>query len=142
MPAEAHPAFLRSEISFRIPLVGVLDQAGAITFLLSYVITFRATLERIVFIPDVAGAGAGATQSLDVRKGNASGTILASAVPTLANHVLGGPGVVGAVSAANDEAAKFKDNDTLSITKAAGTVFSAGGGTLKLIFRQRLQARA
>jgi hypothetical protein len=50
--------------------------------------------------------------------------------------------VAGSVTAANDALARFADADTISITKAAGgTVFSAGGGTLRLLFRQRPQAR-
>ena len=142
MPRETFPAFVRTTIDFRIPLTGVLDTAGAVTYLLSYVVPFKAVLERVTYIPDVTGAGAGATQAISVRKGNASGTILATVTPTLANHVLGAAGLATAVAAATDETAKFVDNDTLSITKAAGTVFSAAGGTLQLTFRQRPQGRA
>lgn len=142
MPRETFPAFIRTVIPVRIPLVGVLDTAGAVTFLLSHVIRFKGTFERAAFVPDVAGAGAGATQAIRIRKGAAAGTILATVTPTLANHVLGGAGIEGAVAAADDEAARFVDNDTLSITKDAGTVFTAAGGTLFLTFRQRPQARA
>lgn len=141
MPREAGPGFIRTVQSFRIPLVGVLDQAGAITFVLSAVLGFKAELESLRFIPDVAGAGAGATQALSVRKGNASGTILATVTPTLANHVLGGPTLTASVAAAQANDAKFSDTDTFSITKAAGTVFTGAGGTLLLVFRQRPQAR-
>jgi len=142
MPRETFPAFVRTSLNFRIPLTGVLDTSGAVTFLLSYVVPFKATLERVVFVPDVAGAGAGATQALVVRKGNASGTALATVTPTLANHVMGAAGLVTTVAAATDDSARFVDGDTLSITKTAGTVFSAAGGTLQLIFRQRPQGRA
>jgi len=142
MPRETFPAFVRTTLDFRIPLTGVLDQAGAITYLLSYVIPFKAVLERVAYIPDVTGAGASATQAISVRKGNATGTILATVTPTLALHVMGAAGIVTPVAAATDEAAKFVDGDTLSITKAAGTVFSAAGGTLQLTFRQRPQGRA
>lgn len=141
MPREAFPAFVRTNMTIRIPLVGVLDQAGAVTVLLSHVIRFKCFLERATFLPDVAGAGAGATQALRVRKGNAAGTILATVTPTLANHVLGGAGIEGAVAAVDSEIARFVDGDTLSITKDAGTVFTAAGGTLELTFRQRPQGR-
>jgi len=142
MPRATSPAFVRTVLPVRIPLVGVLDQAGAVTFLLSFVMPFKAILERATFIPDVTGAGAGATQALRIRKGNATGAIIATVTPTLANHVFGGPGVVGTVAAADDQNARFVDLDTLSITKDAGTVFSAAGGTLFLTFRQNPQARA
>jgi hypothetical protein len=143
MPRETFPAGIRTAIDMRIPLTGVLDQAGAVTFLLSYVMPFKALLERVEYIPDVTGAGAGATQALRVRKGNATGAIIATVTPTLANHVLGGPGLTGSVAPAdiNSGAALFKDNDTLSITKDAGTVFSAAGGTLRMVFWQRNQSR-
>lgn len=141
MPAERAPFFVRTMLPFRIPLTGVLDQAGAVTYLLNFVPGFRGEIEKVWYIPDVAGAGAGATQQLSVRKGNASGTIVAFVTPTLATHVMGGAGIAGSVSAANDETAKFRDTDTLSITKEAGTVFSAAGGTLWIQFRQKPQAR-
>lgn len=142
MPKEVGPLFTRSHVDVRIPLTGVLDQAGAVTFLASHVLGYIATLEKAVYIPDVAGAGAGAAQTLEIRKGGAAGTIIATVALTLATHVLGGAGISGSVSAANDAVARFGDTDGLSITKAAGgTVFSAGGGTLRLVFRQRPQAR-
>jgi hypothetical protein len=141
MPRETNPAFVRTTLAFRIPLTGVLDQAGAITYLLSFVMPFKAVLERVTYIPDVAGAGAGATQAISVRKGNASGTVLATVTPTLALHVMGAAGIVATVAAADEDKARFVDGDTLSITKAAGTVFSAAGGTLILTFRQRPQAK-
>lgn len=143
MPREVNPAFIRSHHVMRIPLTGVLDQAGAVTFLDSLVIPYRCALERVTFIPDVAGAGAGASQVFKVRKGAAaSTTVLATLTLTLATHVMGGAGIVATVAAADDQAATFKDGDLLSITKdAGGTVFSGGGGTLQLTFRQRPQNR-
>lgn len=143
MPREVFPGFIREIVSLRIPLVGVLDQAGAVTFLASFVPGFRGEIEKAVYVPDVAGAGVGAAQTLEIRKGGAAGTIVATVALTLANHVLGGAGLSGAVSAANDETAKFRDTDTISITKAAGgTVFSAGGGTLLIYVRQKPQSRS
>jgi hypothetical protein len=141
MPKEAGPSFIRTPIDVRLPLVGFFDQAGAVTFLLSHVMGFVMTLERVVFIPDVTGAGAGATQAVRIRKGNATGAIVATVTPTLANHVMGAGGVAANVALADEGAARFTDTDTMSITKDAGTVFSAAGGTLRLIFRQKPQAR-
>jgi len=143
MPRETFPAFVRTSIDISIPLVGVLDTAGAVSILVSYVVPFKGSLERVEFIPDVVAAGAGATQPIVVRKGGATGTALATVTPALATAVLGGPGIVANVAAALESDARFVDGDTLSVTKTAGgTVFSAGGGHLRLIFRQRPQARA
>jgi hypothetical protein len=142
MPRENNPGFIRGAFAFRIPLVGVLDQAGAITYLASFVPGFILTIEKLVFVPDVAGAGAGATQDLVVRKGAAAGTALATVTVTLALHVLGGPGIASAaVVASLDDTARLSDADALSITKTAGTVFTAGGGTLLVFYRTRNQAR-
>lgn len=139
MPRETTPGYHREVIPIPIPQAGFLDQAGAVTLVLSMPLGFQCELEKAVYIPAVAGAGAGASQQLRVRKGNATGTILASPLLTLANHVLGGAGI----SAAGDESAssKLRDADTISITKDAGTVFTTGNGTLLLIVRQRAQAR-
>lgn len=141
MPREDFPGGVRTPIDIRVPLVGVLDQAGAISLLVSYPISFKARLERAEFLPDVTGAGAGATQALVVRKGAAAGTALVTVTPTLATHVLGGAGIRTDVAATIGDDAFFKDGDTLSITKSAGTVFSAAGGTLRLIFFQKPQGR-
>lgn len=148
MPPERGPAYTRTMIDVPIALLGFLDQAGAVTFLLSRVIGFRGTLEKAIFIPSSTGAGAAATQAIRVRKGNATGAILATVTATVANAVLGGAGVEGLVSAADmslggaQAGAQFNDTDTVSITKDAGTVFTAVSGSLMLQFRQRLQARA
>lgn len=141
MPRETFPAGVRTSVDIRIPLIGVLDTAGAVSILVSSVLSFKAELEKVTFFPDVTGAGAGATQAIRVRKGAAAGAIIATVTPTLAAAVLGGPGIAANVAAADAEAAKFKDGDTFSITKDAGTVFTAGGGTLSLQFWQRPQSR-
>lgn len=141
MPAERGPAFQRHLVPVRIPLLGVLDTAGAVTFLASLSLGFIATLEKVIFVPDVTGAGAGATQGLRIRKGGAAGTILATVTATLANHVMGAAGIAGSVAVADEPVARFADLDTISITKDAGTVFTAAGGTLLLQFRQRPQGR-
>jgi hypothetical protein len=142
MPTERGPAFIRVAHDTRLPLAGFLDQAGAVTFLLSASLGYTATLEKAIFIPDTTGAGAGASQNIQIRRGNATGTaLITNLLLTLANHVLGGAGISAVVAPAQDAQARLGDADTFSITKDAGTVFSAGGGILRLIFRQRLQGR-
>lgn len=139
---ERGPAFIRTSLDIRLPLVGFFDQAGAVTFIASMPLGFIAYLEKATFIPDVTGAGAGASQNIQIRKGAAAGTaIISNLLVTLANHVLGGPGVSATTPNANDALSRLNDTDVFSITKDAGTVFSAAGGTLRLVFRQRLQGR-
>lgn len=139
---ERGPAFIRTALDIRLPLVGFLDQAGAVTLVASLPVGFIASLEKAIFIPDVAGAGAAASQNIQIRKGAAAGTaIIANLLLTLANHVLGGPGITASTPAASDALSRFTDAEVLSITKDAGTVFTAAGGTLRLLFRQRLQGR-
>ncbi len=143
MPAEKAPFFLRTILNLRLPLVGFFDTAGAVTYLASMPMGYQGELEKVIFVPDVAGAGAGATQTFNVRKGGATGTILATLTVTLATHVMAGAGISTTVTAANDETAKLRDTDTISITKdAGGTVFTGAGGTLCLVFRQKPQARS
>ena len=140
MPRETGPMFVRHELNLRIGMAGVLDQAGAISFLVSMPVGYVGYLESARYVPDVAGAGAGAAQTLEIRRGSASGTILSTIALTLANHVLGGAGIAG--SAISENASRFIDTDTLSVTKAAaGTAFTTAGGTLVLRFRQKPQAR-
>lgn len=142
MPPARMPAFTRVERSFRLPLVGFFDQAGAVSWLVSMVLGYKAEIERAWFVPDVTGVGAAASQQIRIRKGGAAGTIICGALVTLANHVLGGAGVSdGAALPAVEEASKLNDTDTFSITKDAGTVFTTAGGTLHVIFRQKPQAR-
>lgn len=142
MPRETNPAFVRTTLAIPVPLAGVLNTSGAVSYIVDYVVPYKCTLEKVTFIPEVAGAGAGATHAIKVRKGGATGTVLATVTVTLALHVIGGPGIVANVAAADETAATFKDGDTLSITKDAGTVFSTAGGHLLLTFRQRPQSKA
>lgn len=139
---ERGPASVRTSIDFRLPLVGFFDQAGAVTFIASMPLGFIGSIEKAIFIPDVAGAGAGASQNVQIRKGAAAGTaIISNLLITLANHVLGGPGVAVSTPLANDALSRLGDADVFSVTKDAGTVFSAAGGTLRLVVRQRPQGR-
>lgn len=142
-PKIVSPAVVRVVLPIRLPLTGFLDTAGAVSFLVSVPVPYGVTFESMRFIPDVAGAGAGASQVISLRKGNATGTVIDTITLTLANHVLGGAGVASTgVTAANDATAKLRPADTFSVTKnAGGTVFSAAGGTLWLIGRQHPQSR-
>lgn len=131
--------FIRIPMSFRIPLTGVANQAGAVTFVDSFPIGFWASLERAFFQVAAAGAGAGATQTFRVRKGGATGTILATITATLANQTLG---AVIAATVTETNTSELRPNDTITITKdAGGTVFTTFDANLVLVFRQAPQTR-
>jgi len=139
---EAGPAYTRVCIPVPIAVTDVLDTAGAVTILDGYTPGFWGSVERIEFIPQSDAAGAGADQTLSVRKGAAAGSVIATVNPTLATAVLGGAGLATDVAAADDATARFSPLDTLSVTKeGSGTAFSAGGGTLLIWVRQRPQSR-
>lgn len=144
MPREAFPGFTRIvwPLLHVASVSGTLDGTGAITFITSLPIPFRCWLESITFVVTTALAGAGGTQTFVVRKGNASGTSILTLTVALADGGSIGAFKQASVTAANDEAAKFVDGDTLSFTRnASGTAYTGGAGTFYLIFRQRPQAR-
>jgi hypothetical protein len=123
-------------------VAGTFDGTGAITLITSLPIDFRCTLEKIVYVAGVAHAGAGGTQTFKVRKGGATGTVIATLTVALADVGAVGAFKAASVAAADDEAAKLKDGDTLSFTRdASGTAYTTANGMFYLIFRQRPQAR-
>jgi len=137
MPRNAPYGYERVVIPFDLALTGVLNTAGQMNVSLSGILGFSCTLERVTLLTSVVGTGAGASQVFNVRKGNATGSIAGTVTATLANQGTIAVNTVGTVTAAN---AFFTDADTLTVEKAAGgTVFSAGGCTLFLTFRQLSQ---
>ena len=144
MPRETSPAFIRTvQTLLHVPvLAGYLDGTGAITFIDSLPIDYRCTLEKITFVFNTPATGTSASQIFNVRKGGPSGTIVGSITLLLGDGTAIGKFKEAKVTAANDEAAKFKDGDTLSFTRdSSGTAFTAGTGTFFVTFRQRAQAR-
>lgn len=144
MPRETSPAFIRTSFPLLhvASVTNTLDGTGAITLVDSLPIDFRATLEKITFTVTTVLAGAGGTQTFKVRKGGATGTVIATLTVALADGNAIGKFKSAAVAAADDENAKFKDADTLSLTRdSGGTAYTGGAGTFVLTFRQRPQAR-
>lgn len=144
MPREAGPAFTRIQwpLLYVAAVTNALDGTGAITFITSLPVPFRCVLESITYVVSTVHTGAGGTQTFVVRKGNASGTSILTLTVALADVGSIGAFKQASVTAANDEAAKFVDGDTLSFTRnSGGTAYTAGAGTFYLTFRQRLQAR-
>lgn len=144
MPAEKGPAWIRyKEDLLYVPSVtGYLDGTGALTFILSRVADgFTRTLEKITFVSSTALAGAGGTQTFKVRKGNATGTVVATLTLALADMDTTA-GKSKSADTTDPDAARFGDTDTLSFTRdASGTAFSAGAGVFTLTWRQKPQAR-
>lgn len=144
MPREASPAFVRTILPLlTVPAVtGILDGTGAITLINSLPLPYKATIEKITYVTGTTHVGGGGTQVFKVRKGGATGTVVATL--TIA---IGDVGAVGAfktasVAAADDENARLVDGDTISFTRdSGGTAYSAGTGHFFLTLRQRAQAK-
>ncbi len=146
MPGERGPAFIRTkERLLDVPAItGFLDGTGALTLIDSRTADgYVQYLEAIVFISSTAFTGTSGTQTFKVRKGGATGTVIATITLTLADMQTSAPKFKRATVAAADEAnARFNDTDTLSFTRdSGGTAFTAGAGAFHLIWRQRPQGR-
>lgn len=84
-------------------------------------------------------AGGGGTLTFTLRKGSATGTVLATVTVPLAS-ALRGAVIEGTL--ANVEAAKLVDTDVLVIQRTAtGTAFTTGRGRFEVVAWQRPQAR-
>jgi hypothetical protein len=124
-------------MELQLPLTGVLGTTSQVSVVLSKSLGFAAELEKVEIIPFVVGTGAGASRTINVRKGSATGSVAGTVTATLANQTTIGTVTAGTVTEAN---AKFGDGDTLTIElPSGGTVFTAGGAHLVLTFRVPLQ---
>lgn len=146
MPAEKGPAWIRTkEDLLYVPThTNYLDGTGALTFITSRVADgFIRTLEKITFVSTTAFTGTAGTQTFKVRKGNATGTVVATLTLALADmDTTAGKSKSADVAAADQDAARFGDTDTLSFTRdASGTAFTGGAGVFTLTWRQKPQAR-
>lgn len=144
MPAEKGPAWIRTteDLLHVSTHTGYLDGTGAITFITSRVAAgYVQTLEKIEFVSTTAFTGSGGTQTFKVRKGNATGTVVATLTLALADMDTSA-GKSKAAYTTDADAARFGDTDTVSFTRdASGTAFTAGAGVFRLTWRQKPQAR-
>lgn len=101
----------------------------------------KAALIGASLYADAVATGAGASRTFNVRKGNATGTVVATATVVLAD--LDTLGEVKDIPVTPVGGAEFLDTDTLSVEWAtAGAVaFTAGRFILSLRWRMRLQQR-
>jgi len=124
----------------QIPFTGFLTVV-AVNAMLSQVAGFKRELEKVQIVTTVVGTGAGATRLFNIRKGSATGTIIGTFTPTLANQGTLGVVTDGTVVSAGD-VNKLDDADALTIEAPnAGTAFSAGGFDVLLHWRVPLQKR-
>jgi hypothetical protein len=141
MPRGAPYGFSRALPVFTIPFPA---GTGQVTSLLSFPLGFAGRVERVSIYASVAAAGAGASRTFNVRKGTASGTVVATSTVVLTD--LNAPGAapkdipVSTVAGAAD----FVDADTLTIEWAtAGAVaFTAGTFHVAVTIRHRAQRAA
>jgi len=140
MPRNAPYGFDRDVIVLTIPFPA---GTGQVTSLLSLPLGFAGTVERAAIYSSVVATGAGATRTLNIRKGSATGTVMATATVALAD--LNAVGNVKAVPASTVAgAADFVDADTLTIEWAtAGAVaYTAGTFHVAITVRQKAQRAA
>lgn len=144
MPRLAAYGVSRQHLAITVPFTGFLSVATQANLILSKALGFKAELEKVELVTTVVGTGAGASRVINVRKGNASGTIIGTLTATLANQGTLGAVLVGTVtSTGTPPVNNLDDPDTLTIElPAGGTVFATGGGELILTFRVPAQKRA
>jgi len=141
MPRLAPFGYSRHILTLGVPFTGVLNTTNQVTVMLSKTVPFSCELERVEIVTTVVGTGAGATRTLNVRNGTASGTVAGTATATLSNQGTLGTVTAGTVTTAAG-ANKFGSGDTMTVEfiTAGATVFSAGGFELLLTFRDKNQA--
>jgi hypothetical protein len=136
MPRNAPYGFARGVINISLPLTTGFGATTASNIMLSHKPGFAFTIEKVTVVHTVAGAGAGATRTLNVRKGNASGTVVATKALVLADATLGASVDVPVTASA----ASFTDADTITVDLGgSGTVFTTFEANLFIQYRTRLQ---
>lgn len=132
MPRFAQYGFSRGNLNISLPLQAGFNATTATNIMLSYKPGFQFVIEKVTVVCTVAGAGAGATRTLNVRKGNASGTVVATKAIVLADATLAAA-IDVPVTAAN---AVYGDNDTITVDLGgSGTVFSTFDANLIIQYR-------
>lgn len=133
MPRFAVYGFDRSLPVLTIPFPA---GTGQVTSLLSLPLGFQGTIEKVSIYSSVAATGAGASRTFNVRKGSATGTVMATATVVLADL-----STVGAIKDIPVTAVTldrdFADADTLTIEWATAGAVAFTGGTFHVVIRIR-----
>lgn len=138
MPRPAAGAgFVYGQESHRIAIPGGTAQVSSF---LSLPQGRNFTIIAVKAVVAVVATGAGATRTFNVRKGNATGAVVATATYALADGATVGSVKDIPVTQAN---ADFLDADTLTIEwpTAGAVAFTAGELNIVITTRQRLQQR-
>jgi hypothetical protein len=137
MPRFAPYGFTRDIQSFTIPFPA---GTGQVTSLLSFPLGFTGSVEKVSIYASIVATGAGASRTFNVRKGIATGTVMATATVVLAD--------LNAVGAVKDipvstvvGAADFVDTDTLTIEWATAGAVAFTAGTFHVFVRVRNKAQ-
>ncbi len=113
---------------------------GQVTSLLSLPLGFVGTVEKVSIYSSVAATGASASRTFNVRKGSATGTVLATATVILADlSTVGAVKDIPVVTTAG--VADFVDGDTLTIEWATAGAVAYTAGTFHVVVRSRLKAQ-
>ena len=141
MPRESSPGWVYGPLFSMYVPAGHIAGTSQIVYLEALTLGFKCAVEAVTFVQDIALVGSSGSQTINVRKGASTGTVLVDL--TLLEAASG----IGTVSRATvdagdqDDAYLRSDADTISIEMAAsGTAFSAGEGTLTVWGRSRPQA--
>lgn len=144
MPKEVSTGFIRANVPVQpvTAVTGVAEANTAITIIDTRILGFTYVIEKLQFISSSIATGGGATITFELRRGGASGTVLAELTLALADVNAVGKEKSIAITAANDALARITDTVGFSITrKATGTAFTKLEGVFNLCIRQRAQAR-
>ena len=137
MPRAVSPGWIRGYLQLKTTEAADLSGTGAVTLLTSFLLGFGVIIEEFGFICDTALAGTAGTQTYKLRRGSATGDIIATLTVALADGVKGQTTKTTTMVAAYKE---LVDTHTLSLTReSGGTTLTAGAGRFYVKYRQRAQ---
>ena len=132
MPRNAPFGFARGIFNLSLPLTAGFGATAATNIMLSHVPGFAFTIEKVSLNCTIAGIGAAGSRVLNVRKGSASGTVVATKTVLVADCTLAV--VINVpVTAAN---ASYADTDAITVDLGgSGTVFTTFEANLIIQYR-------
>ena len=140
MPREAAGAgYIYTKSQYRVPFPPGTGQVTSINLLPAF---SAHALVSVNIIAATAATGAGASRTFNVRRGSATGTVVATGLVVLTDlDTLGKVKTIVPVTSSG--VADFIDSDTITVEWAtAGAVaFTAGEFIVELVVRRRLQQR-
>ena len=133
MPRFAPYGFDRSLPVLTIPFPA---GTGQVTSLLSLPLGFQGTIEKVSIYSSVAATGAGASRTFNVRKGTATGAVMATATVVLADlSTVGAIKDIPLTAVVADR--DFGDADTLTIEWPTAGAVAYTAGVFHVVIRLR-----